>query len=94
MKSSCARLLAAAIVILACALFLGCTENQRKDLKHMKSGLIGLKRQVTLYDCNGQPIRQWLGRFKIEIAGGVVTFIDDDGNEIKISGAYVVEEVD
>lgn len=76
------------------ALLAGCTEDQRKNLKHMKSGLIGLKRVVTLYNCNGDPIRTWRGRFKVEIAGGVATFIDDDGREIKLAGTYVIEEVD
>jgi hypothetical protein len=72
----------------------GCTEDQRKELKHVKSGLIGLDRIVTLYDCAGNPIRKWEGRFKVEMTGGVATFIDDDGNEVKVSGTYVIEEKD
>lgn len=83
----------AALLLLVIALS-GCTENQRKDLKHMKSGLIGLNRKVTLYDCQGQTIRSWTGRFKVEIQSGIATFIDDDGREIKVSGTYVIEEID
>jgi len=70
----------------------GCTEKQRKGIKHVKSNLIGLKRKVTLYDCNGTPIRTWHGRFKIEVQGAYLSFIDDDGHEVKIGGTVVVEE--
>ncbi len=72
----------------------GCTEDQRKSLKHTQSGLIGLKRTVTLYDCSGEPIRTWEGRFKVEMQGGVASFLDDEGNEVKVSGTYVIEELD
>ncbi len=71
----------------------GCTERQRKQIKHFKSDLIGLKRRVTLYDCNGHPIKSWEGRFKIEVQGAYLSFIDDDGKDIKISGTIVVEEL-
>ena len=85
--------LVAALLVIA-VLAASCTEDQRKSFKHMKSGIIGLKRQVTLYSDNGDVIRQWQGRFKIEMAASVATFIDDDGREIKIAGTYVIEEVD
>ncbi len=71
----------------------GCTERQRKNLKHFKSDIIGLKRRVTLYDCNGKVIRSWQGRFKIEVQGAYISFIDDKGKDIKISGTVVVEEL-
>ena len=71
----------------------GCTERQRKNLKHFKSDIIGLKRRVTLYDCNGRVIKSWQGRFKIEVQGGYISFIDDKGKDIKISGTVVVEEL-
>ncbi len=70
-----------------------CTERQRKNLKHMKSDIIGLKRKITLYDCSGKVIRQWEGRFKVETIGGWISFIDDDGKDIKVSGTVVVEEL-
>jgi len=83
------------VLSLAVALSLAvpaCTESQRKGIKHVKSGLIGLKRKVTLYDCNGTPIRTWHGRFKIEVQGAYLSFIDDDDHEIKVGGTVVVEE--
>ncbi len=71
----------------------GCTEGQRKDLKHFKSDVIGLKRRVTLFDNNGRPIRTWEGRFKVEIIGGFASFIDDSGKDVKVSGIVVIEEI-
>ena len=82
------------VLLLAAALGLAsCTERQRKNLKHLKSDIIGLKRKVTLYDCNGKPIKSWEGRFKIEVEGGFLSFIDDAGKDVKISGTIVVEEL-
>lgn len=84
------------ICILLCSFALlsvaGCTEGQRKDLKHFKSDVIGLKRRVTLFDNNGRPIRTWEGRFKVEIVGGFASFIDDNGKDVKVSGSVVIEE--
>jgi len=80
------------LVLLAVVAISGCTESQRKGIKHIKSDVVGLKRQVTLYDCNGNAIRSWQGRFKIEIQGAYLSFIDDDGNEVKVSGTVVVQE--
>ncbi len=83
------------IIFLSTLLFFvaGCTERQRKNLKHFKSDIIGLKRKVTLYDCNGRVIKSWEGRFKIEVQGAYISFIDDRGKDIKISGTVVVEEL-
>ncbi len=69
-----------------------CTEKQRKEIKHIKSDLIGLKRTVKLYDCSGNVIKEWKGRFKIEIQGNFISFIDNNGKEVKVSGTVVVQE--
>ncbi len=81
------------ILSLSLVFLSGCTERQRKNIKHMKSDIIGLKRQVTLYDCSGKVIKTWKGRFKIEINGSFLSFIDDNGRDIKVSGTVVVEEI-
>ncbi len=84
------------VFFIALAIFIlslpGCTEKQKKSIKHLKSDIIGIKRKVTLYDCNGNVIRNWEGRFKIEIQGSYLSFIDDNGKDIKVSGTVVVEE--
>ena len=85
--------LAGMLVLFLSASLASCTERQRKNLKHMKSDIIGLKRRITLYDCSGKVIKQWEGRFKVETIGAYVSFIDDDGKDIKISGTVVVEEL-
>ena len=81
------------LLLLAVVGMSACTESQRKGMKHIKSDVVGLKRQVTLYDCAGNVIRSWQGRFKIEIEGSYLSFIDDDGNDVKVSGTAVVQEM-
>jgi hypothetical protein len=81
------------LVVFAFVLLGGCTERQRKNIKHLKSDIIGLKRRVTLYDCSGKPIKTWEGRFKVEVQGSFISFIDDNGKDIKVSGTVVVEEL-
>ena len=95
-KTNGKRIFAVAALVCMLALLVlatGCTERQRKNLKHFKSDIIGLKRRVTLYDCSGKVIRTWQGRFKIEVQGSYISFIDDDGKDIKLSGTIVVEEL-
>jgi len=76
----------------ACLLVVGCTERQRQDISHFKSDLIGLKRTVTLYSADGKPIKEWKGRFKVEVSGGAARFLDDNGKAVIISGTFVIEE--
>ncbi len=92
-KRGIAALLAVLMLAAGVLAITSCTERQRKNLKHMKSDIIGLKRKVTLYDCNGKVIRQWQGRFKVETIGGYISFIDEDGKDIKVSGTVIVEEL-
>ncbi len=87
------RLIAFILILFFTLGLFACTERQRKNLKHLKSDIIGLKRRVTLYDCNGKVIKSWQGRFKIEVQGAYISFIDDNGKDIKISGTVVVEEL-
>ena len=79
------------IVILMAAVFSGCTENSQKEWKHRQSDLVGLNRIVTLYDGQGRVIKQWEGRFKVEIDGTTASFIVN-GKEVKISGTFIIEE--
>lgn len=79
------------LIVAALALGSGCTESQRQGISHWKSDLIGLKRTITLYSYNGQPIKQWKGRYKVEVSGGTARFMDD-GKAIIISGIFLIEE--
>lgn len=81
------------LLILAMLLLTGgCTERQRQDISHWKSDLVGLDRVVTLYSVNGQPIKTWKGRFKVEVTGSTARFLNDDGKAVIISGTFLIEE--
>lgn len=80
------------LVFLALSLS-GC-QDCKKEFRHMHSSFTGLNRRVTLYAVDGSVIRTWEGQFMVENDGPVASFIDDDNNEIKIAGTFVIEEID
>ena len=79
-------------LIVGSVIFSGCTEDQRKSIKHTKSSFVGLKRTVTFYPANNEGTKSWSGQFKVELNGGVASFITDDGKEVKVSGSFVIQE--
>ncbi len=85
-------------LILFSALVLNLTgcEGCRKDIRHMKSSAVGLKRRVTYYNMVGDPIKIWEGTFKTEVnSSGTLSFIDKENHEIKVPAQFtLVEEID
>jgi hypothetical protein len=67
------------------------TESQRIGIKDIQSDVVGLEREVSLYDCNGNAIHRGEGRFTIEIPGAYLSFMDDDGNKAKVRGTVSVQ---
>ncbi|MBN1998067.1 hypothetical protein JW935_10975 [candidate division KSB1 bacterium] len=85
-----------AVVIMGLYLYhylIGFTPARQNEIKHVKSDIIGLKRVVEQYDCNGNVINRYEGRYKIEIEGGFVSFTHQ-GKNIKLSGTIQIREVD
>lgn len=73
--------------------FRGCmSEDAQKALKHRKSSLVGLDRVITLYAADGSVIFKQRGQFKVETLDGVISWIDDDGKEHKVTGTIHIEE--
>ena len=72
---------------------IGC-EKFTKASKHIKSGWTGLNRKVTLFNCDGIPIKSWEGQFMIELQGNSAAWIDENNKEVKISGTFIIEEID
>lgn len=79
------------VIVILAFLSLSC-EGEFKSIKHTKSSMVGLNRIVTLYNCNGDIIKVWVGQFMVETTDGVASFITDDGKEVKINGIYTIEE--
>lgn len=67
-------------------------KTMQKSFKHSISSTIGLNRKIIEQDYNRNPVKEWTGRFNIEMTPSGISFIDNDGNEIKISPPYRVEE--
>ena len=89
----------ALIVFVIGVIVLGCfwavkNEDIQKGIKHNISSAIGLDRVVQVINAQGEVIRTWEGRFKIEPFGAGISFLDKDNNEVKIMGPCIVQEVD
>lgn len=69
----------------------GCS-SCANDWKHFKSQTIGIYQHITLYDANGQVIRQWVTQHPVELKGGDAAFIDATGNAVTVAGTFVIEE--
>ncbi len=72
--------------IVGCA---GCSNGW----KHLQSTVTGLKRKISLYNANGETIRVWETKAKVEDQGGTCYFLDDDGKSMIISGTFIIEEL-
>jgi len=79
-------------VLVALVWVLSTTAGCRNEMKHLKSSVVGLNRVITLYDANGNVIRQWKTKAKVEPSGSSVWFLDDNGRATSIAGTFVVEE--
>lgn len=69
----------------------GC-QSWKRDMKSLSSDLSGgLNRTVTVYDYNGQVIRQYAGKFDVSESENEVYF-DIDGKRVIIHGGIVINE--
>ena len=69
--------------------------STKRSWKSIRSDLTGgLNRTVTVYDYNGNQIRQYHGKFDIEENDTRVFFDDENGKRITIYNAIVISEED
>ena len=80
------------IILLSTLLLFSC-ERFDKKIKHFKSNISGLDRRITIYNCDGDPLRIWEGNFMIELEGNSASWIDENNKEVKISGTFIIEEL-
>lgn len=69
----------------------GCAGCQN-SMKHGWSDMVGLDREITLYNSDGGEIKKWRTRAKVEDKGGTCWFLDKDGKAVTISGTFIIEE--
>ena len=76
----------AIILSLTAVLATGCTGSQQRGIKSFKSNMVGgLDRTITVYDYNGKPIKQWIGKTETD-------FIVDGKKVVIHGGITIVEE--
>ena len=83
----------AIILSLTAVLATGCTGSQQRGIKSFKSNMVGgLDRTVTVYDYNGKPIKQWIGKIDIAESETETVFIVDGKKVVIHGGITIVEE--
>ena len=73
-------------------LLTGCQELAQTG-KHLKSSMVGLQRKATLYNTNGEIIKQWEGKFQVETGDGGYCRFMLNNKTVYISGTYTIEEL-
>ena len=59
----------------------------------MKSSVIGLNREITIYSYDGKPIKSYHTRSTIERPGdGTQTFFKNNGKRVDVVGGIVIAE--
>jgi len=84
--------LAVVVGLIALMVVLGSQcQSCRQMAAHVQSGISGLDRRITLYAVDGSVIREWEGKYNIEVKGSSARFLDGD-DAITISGTFIIEE--
>lgn len=78
-----------ALVVIAVAL--SACGRVDSEISSLKSSVGMLKRTVTLYSANGAVIKSWTTTNQIAYPGTMVAFIDDKGENVRVSGTVIVE---
>lgn len=83
-------------LLIASVLFTGCTGEQKRGIKSIKSNWTGgLKRVVTLYDYNGKVVQRWQGNIDMSDSEKETDFILNGNKRVVIHGGItVIEEID
>ena len=83
-------------LLIASVLFAGCTGEQKRGIKSIKSNWTGgLKRVVTLYDYNGKIVQRWQGNIDMSNSEKETDFILNGNKRVVIHGGItVIEEID
>ena len=80
------------ITILGIIVGIGGCQSRERSMKSLSSDISGgLDRTVTVYDYNGQVIRQYAGKFDVSESENEVYF-DIDGKRVIIHGGIVINE--
>ena len=82
-------------LLIVSVLFAGCTGEQKRGIKSIKSNWTGgLNRVVTLYDYNGKVVQKWSGNIDMSNSEKETDFILNGKRIVIHGGITVIEEVD
>jgi len=90
MKKAIIAISVAVAVVSISMLCNGCAGCEQ-TMSHLKSGTVGINRNVTLYANDGSVIKTWTGRLNVEDQGGSFRFMAN-GKAVVVSGTVIIEE--
>jgi hypothetical protein len=79
------------LILLSSVLLLTACGEWDNFTNSIESSVGALSRDVTLYTNDGHVIKSWHTNNAIEYKGPIAGFIDDKGNNVRISGTFIVE---
>ena len=97
MKKSKIILLVITMIITVTCCLTGCASCDRA-MKDMQSDINGgLRREIIVYDCVGNKLYEYTGKFDVDYSDERVLFDDENGNRHAIyfkSGTVIINEVE
>ena len=71
------------------------TQSGQRSIKTLQSNVSGIERTVTVYDINGNVIKEYTGKFDVEYDESRILFDDEDGKRHVIyytTGTVIIDE--
>lgn len=88
------RMFVGACIAIVCVLILilSSTAGFKRFMKSTFSSFSGLDRTITVYDYDGDVVRQWSGKFDVSSSEYEVYFDDENNHRVIIHGGIVINE--
>lgn len=71
------------------------TQSGQRSIKTLKSNVSGIERTVTVYDINGDVIKEYIGKFDVDYDSSRILFDDEEGKRHVIyytTGTVIIDE--
>lgn len=89
------RVLAVLLIVVMMFVLAGCTQSAKRNFKSLESNWgVGLNRTLTVYDYNGNVLKQYKGKFDVKESESKVLFDMENGKRVIIYNAIVINEED
>lgn len=81
------------LIGIMCLVLPGCTAGCQNEMKKFQGSVFGLRKKITVFGADGKEIKSWETTSQFDDQGGTVTFLNDRGKQVIVSGTFVIEEL-